>query len=285
MNETAEAMSNNDLFADIDNDWNDVVADTGAQEPAAADTGKAETPAEPAAEPEPKADEPAAADPQPELFTLKNRDETRQVSREELIAMAQKGWDYDAVRDERDQLRTYRAEADPALALVKDYAARMGMDIPQYLDYCREQELKMGGKTETEAKNIVAQEKREASLQAREKAIAAKEQAQTSAEAKAQEAAQARQRNIQDFFKAYPKVDPKDIPREVWNDVLNNGHTLTSAYTMHENRRIQAEMSRLQAELAAEKQNKTNQSLSPGSLGGTSVTDMDEIDRLWAEDD
>ncbi len=45
---------------------------------------------------------------EPELFTLKNRDETRQVTRDELIAMAQKGWDYDNVRQERDQLRQYR---------------------------------------------------------------------------------------------------------------------------------------------------------------------------------
>ena len=78
---------------------------------------------------------------QPETFILKNREETRQLTRDEVIAMAQKGWDYDHIREERDQLRQFRQEADPALQLVKTYAERNGMDIPQYLDFCRKQEL------------------------------------------------------------------------------------------------------------------------------------------------
>ena len=56
------------------------------------------------------------------------------------------------------------------------------------------------------------------------------------------------------------------------------GQTLTNAYTMHENKR-------LQAEIAAMKQNEKNKAKSPGSLGGNSGKEMDEIDRLWAEDD
>ncbi len=54
------------------------------------------------------AGEQTRSQPEEERFTLKNRDETRTVNREELIAMAQKGWDYDNVRRERDQLRQYR---------------------------------------------------------------------------------------------------------------------------------------------------------------------------------
>ena len=276
MGENNEVMSNEVNDMEINNAWDDGEGVSGAPETPAAEP-KAETPP-PAenAEQKPAEGQQAQAD-QPELFTLKNRDETRQVSKEDLIAMAQKGWDYDTVRTERDQLRQYRQEADPALTLVKDYAVRMNMTVPQYLDYCREQELRAGGKTETEAKNIIAQEKREADLTKREQAVEQKEKAQTSAEEKAKQAAQARMQTVQEFTRAYPNVDPKTIPQEVWADAAK-GISLTNAYTMYENRR-------LQAELAAERQNKTNKASAPGSLGGNTVTEADEIDRLWAEDD
>ena len=42
---------------------------------------------------------------------------------------------------------------------------------------------------------------------------------------------------------------------------------------------------RFSAELAAERQNKANLAKTPGSLSGNSVTEADEIDRIWAEDD
>lgn len=261
---------------DIDAEWGDDEGVT-ATDPVetAPETPAAETPAENQQQ-EPSTETQDQAD-QPKMYTLKNRDETRQVSETDLIAMAQKGWDYDTVRTERDQLRQYRSEADPALSLVKGYAARMGMSVPLYLDYCRQQELMSQGMTEQAAKTHIGMEKKDAELTARENALKAQEAAQTSAAARAQEAAANRQKDIQAFYKAYPGVDPKTIPQEVWAAV-SKGETLTVAYTMYENRR-------LQAELAAEKQNKTNQASAPGSLGGNSVTEQDEIDRMWAEDD
>lgn len=275
-NETLEVMEQS-VDADLDAAWGD---DEGTkQDPVETPTeaSKAETTAEPQQKEEaPKQEEPKAAD-QPRMFTLKNRDETRQVSESDLIAMAQKGWDYDTVRQERDQLRQYRGEADPALALVKDYAARMGMTVPQYIDHCRKEELKSKGMTEQQAAYEVQQQNREAALRSREQAVSVKEQQQTSAAQQAQQAAALRRKNIQDFFAVYPNVKPDTIPQEVWAEVAK-GISLTNAYTMHENRR-------LQAELAAERQNKANQASAPGSLGGNNVTEQDELDRIWAEED
>lgn len=271
-----EATGNQDAMLDAIWENDDLPA---AQDPAPeSEPGPGAEPAEQTQEPSTDTNGQPAAD-QPRTFTLKNRDETREVSENDLIAMAQKGWDYDTVREERDQLRQYRSEAEPAYALVKDYAKRAGFgdNIPAYLDFCREQELRQGGKTEAEAKTIVAQEKREADLAKRERVIAEKEQQQTSVARQQEEAAQARQRDIQAFYKIYPGVDPKTIPAEVWAAV-RGGDTLTNAYTMHENRR-------LQAELAAERQNKSNHASAPGSLGGNSVTEKDEIDRIWDDDD
>lgn len=75
--------------------------------------------------PEDAEDQAASAD-QQEMFTLKNRDETRQVGREELIAMAQKGWDYDNVRRERDQLRQYRQAMEQVRATIGENRAHSG---------------------------------------------------------------------------------------------------------------------------------------------------------------
>lgn len=214
---------------------------------------------------------------QPEMFTIKNRDETRNVTRDELISMAQKGWDYDHVREERDQLRQYREQADPALELVKNYAQRNNMSVPEYLDFCRRHELMAKGMNQQDAEQTLRFEKERAELDRRRAELDAVQQQQDSMKQRAMEAQQARQRDIQAFYQAYPGVDPKSIPQEVWAAV-QAGQTLTNAYTMHENKR-------LMAEIAAMKQNEKNKAKSPGSLGGNSGKEMDEIDRLWAEDD
>lgn len=218
---------------------------------------------------------------QPEVFTLKNKIlGDRQVSKDEYDAFAQKGYDYDRVQQERDQLREYKKSAEPAYTAMKEFAKRAGFgeNVAGFLDALREQELRQSGKTETEAKSIVAQEKREANLTAREQAVAAKEQAQTSAEQAEREARERQQKSIADFYQMYPDVKAESIPTEVWDAVFNKGADLTNAYTMYENKR-------LAAELAAERKNKENKASAPGSLSANAVSEQDEIDRIWGEDD
>ena len=220
------------------------------------------------------ADQPAAppAD-QPELFTLRNREEVRQVTREEAIALAQKGWDYDHIRAERDRLKEEWQAAEPALALVRGYAQRNGMTVEAYLDFCRRQELMAGGMSEQAAAERMTLDKERSELERRQARLAEREQEQDSQRRQAQEREQARQRDIQAFYQAYPGVDPKAIPQEVW-DAVRGGQSLTNAYTMHENRR-------LQAELAAERQNKRNSAASPGSLGGEGAESRAQIIEQW----
>lgn len=242
---------------------------TNTEEPAA--DPQQETPTE--QEPGQQADPPAA----PELFTLKNRDETRQVTRDELVAMAQKGWDYDTVRQERDQLRQYKQEADPAFEIIKGYAERNNMTVPDYLDFCRKQELMRGGMDEKAADQTLQMEKRKADLDAQEARINADKLQRDSLLQQAKERHEAQQKDMNAFLKAYPDVKAENIPKEVWAQVAQ-GDSLVNAYTMNENKR-------LAAELAAERQNKANREKSPGSLGANSGAEMDEIDRIWAEDD
>lgn len=158
---------------------------------------------------------------QPELFTLKNRDETRQVTRQELIAMAQKGWDYDHVRQERDQLRQYRQVMEQVRAPIRA--------VP---------------KAEELSRRVKADAQRQ---------------------------------DMERFLQAYPAVKADSIPREVWGQVAK-GVPLVSAYAMHENQRL-----RLQ--LSAQRQDQLNRARTPGALGRSVGSEMDELDRMWNEEE
>ena len=275
MNETNETPILDD---DLDAAWADEAPEAQEPEPPQAHPApEAPQAAEPPAAPEEQEEKPAEAD-QPELFTLKNRDETRQVTREELISMAQKGWDYDTVRQERDQLRQYREEADPALLMVRGYAERSGMTVEQYLDLCRRQELLSQGVNEQTADAQIRLEKQQTILEAQTRAAQEARQRQEAEAQKAQEAQAARRKDMEDFMAAHPGVKGADIPNEVWAQVAE-GKSMSTAYAEYENKQ-------LKAELAAERQNKANAQRSPGSLTNPQGEDIrSELDKIWYSDD
>lgn len=227
--------------------------------------------------PEKPKGEPAAEGASDELFTLKNRDERRQVNRRELIAMAQKGWDYDTVRAERDQLRQYRQETGPALERVKANARRSGMTVPEYLDFCRKQDLMRGGLDERTAAQTLRMEKQKDDLDARQARLDAQARQGNDLLRQARARQEARRQDMERFVQTYPEVKAESIPREVWVQVAR-GVPLVSAYAIHENRQ-------LKVELAAERQNRANRLRTPGTLGANSGAELDEMDRMWNEED
>ena len=88
---------------------------------------------------------------------------------------------------------------------------------------------------------------------------------------------QARAREMERFLTLYPEVQAADIPREVWQQTAA-GVPLVTAYAMHENQQ-------LKMQLAAERQDKLNRQRTPGGLGANSGNELDELDRMWNEDD
>lgn len=230
-------------------------------------------------------DQTETAPAEPEQFVLKNRDETRSVSRDEVIAMAQKGWDYDTVRQERDQLREYRDNADPALTIVRAFAEKSGMTVEQYVDFARKQELLSQGVNEQTADAQISVEKQQAAMKAQQEAQAAEEKRQadeTAKQAQAQQAeakaAEARQNDMRRFLARYPDVKPESIPNEVWKTV-SEGESLTAAYTLYRNKQ-------LEADLSAERKNRENTQKSIGSQqsAGAETTD-DLISKYWNENE
>jgi hypothetical protein len=97
-------------------------------------------------------------------------------------------------------------------------------------------------------------------------------------EADAQRQEDQRQRaDLERFLQVYPDVQAEAIPLEVWRQVAR-GESLVSAYALHENRQ-------LRAQLAAERQDRSNRQRTPGGLGYNISAELDEIDRMWREDD
>lgn len=254
-------------------------AATGTQQPADQQEPPAEQQEAPAVD-QPAA-EPVAG---PELFTIKNRDETRQVTREELVAMAQKGWDYDTVRQERDQLRQYRDENRQAVEFLTGIARKNGMDVKGYLEEIQKRELMQTGMSEAEASRELQMRQREEQVRKGQAELEAQRQKENAAQQQSSEKEGRIRSDVAGFLKAYPQVKPADIPKQVW-DRVNQGETLVAAYAQHDAAQQKAEVDRLKAEVAALQQNKSNAQRTPGSLGGNSGTELDEIDRLWNDDD
>lgn len=257
------------------------------------DDGEPDEPAEAADEADQPKDEEAAGkdegpkghEEQPEpkqeetFLTLKHMDQVRHVTREEAQALAQKGMDYDRIREERDQLKTYEREHKAAVDLVESYARRLNMQVGEYLDYCRQQELMQGGMAEGDAKKTVQMERREADLAQREQALQAEQQRRES-EQRVQDEARARlDRDVKEFMRVFPGVKASDVPKEVFQAAQKDGIGLVAAYAMHKAKAAESA-------LEAERTNADNRARSTGSLQkseGAKPKIQDEFLRDWYE--
>ena len=240
--------------------------DTATEEEAnPAETEAVETPAE--AKTETKESEEAN-----HSFVLKYMGEEKEFSREDTIALAQKGMDYDRVKDklsEANQLAESNAEA---AEFVKFMADSMGVDPAEFMLSAKAGSLsKKEGISLEEAKGRLRLEAREKSIAAREKALEEK----AKAEKQESDAQAQRLQQLTDFMKAYPTVKAADIPQEVFQKAHKEGIPLVAAYAMHE-------AAAAKAELETARQNAENAKASVGSAStsGKHQT-VDEFDASW----
>lgn len=199
---------------------------------AAADQPAAEEPkAEPEATPETTGTEPkepeapaegAASEP---TWDVKYMDGQRTMSAKEITPeLLQKGLDYDRVRDKYDASK-------PVMDMIRSFAEKAGMSIPDYTAYLRAKTKEAEGLSEEEAKRAIDLEDREAKVAAAEEA-ANREQAGKKA---AEERIQA---EVAEFRQAFPEIaeraakDGSVIPKEVW-DSVREGKSLTAAYARY----------------------------------------------------
>lgn len=238
-----------------------------ATEPETDAEGEAtETATEPETQPEPT--------PEPETFTLKHLGEERTVGRDEVIALAQQGMDYARIRD---KLTESTSKYDELYNWMKQLAGNRSIE-----DFMFNVEVERA-KAMYGLDNNMARERVKLDRERREFEAERKRAEDSKKSAEAQQTAQNNIRTEYDaFVKAYPEVaskyltDKSVIPDEVWADV-RNGKSLTEAYSKYSAKKEisdakkaaadkDAEISRLKAELEAEKQNKKNKSRSSGSM-------------------
>lgn len=203
-------------------------------------------------------------------FTLKHLDEVKEVGRDEVVELAQKGLDYDRVKQQLTEARENVTKNSQYEAFLKELAESSGNTVEELID-------------STRARMLVAKEEGlsyenalERVRDAKPKAVEApKEEPPAKAEPPKDDGAAARQQSFLRFAKEYPDVKPSDIPVEVWTAFSAGEGDLAGLYALHENKKLREENKAL-------KQNDKNKSRSTGSQKSAgSKSDKDSFDALW----
>lgn len=294
----AEDM-NTAFTADAD-DWSDITADSFADieddVQGAPDTETQSNDAAPeieqndggqdadAAQPGENEEQQAQTDGQ--LFELKHLGETKNVNRDEVVTLAQKGMDYDRVTEKNTQLETQVSEQKQQLAQLTEHenalqelAKQSGTTVEELVEnmLIAVTKSKYGIDDDGMALERVKLDRERRALDQERAALAPQKQEQE------QQAANEKWRGecFDAFAKAYPDVDPASIPNGVW-EAFNRGETLVSAYARERNKALEAEIARMKSEQETRDRNAANAARSTGSQSSAGKTGSDEaFDALW----
>ena len=290
---------NTAFTADAD-DWSDITADsfTDVEDDAqgAPDTETQSNDAAPeieqndggqdadAAQPGENEEQQAQTDGQ--LFELKHLGETKNVNRNEVVTLAQKGMDYDRVTEKNTQLENQVSEQKQQLAQLTEHenalqelAKQSGTTVEELVEnmLIAVTKSKYGIDDDGMALERVRLDRERRALDQERAALATKNQEQE------QQAANEKWRGecFEAFAKAYPDVDPASIPNGVW-EAFNRGETLVSAYARERNKALEAEIARMKSEQETRDRNAANAARSTGSQSSAGKTGSDEaFDALW----
>lgn len=208
-------------------------------------------------------------------FTLKHFEDVRTVGRDEVIALAQKGMDYDRVKSKLDEKDSKEAKA---YSFLEELAKENGSSVEDFMDGARATVLAKREGIEYDA----ALQK--VKLQNREKAIEEQEHKLKTTAANEQAEAERKERIRQDaqaFQKAYPGIAFSDVPREVWEKV-EGGMSLLNAYGIYDMKKQQEKLEADRAAFETAKKEAENSKKSTGSVNSSSSKEKsDPFDDLW----
>ena len=220
-------------------------------------------------QPETQAEEPAD-----QRFTLKHLGEIREVSRDEVIELAQKGMDYDRKTQKLgDQIAEYEE-------FLTELAQPTGLSIPQLMDSVRAHVLqeneKAAGREITEAEALLRVQQARA-----DKKKAAEDEAQAEAQREQAAAEQRRHTMLSDFANARPDVKATDIPKSVWDEAGRTGD-LIGAFAKYENVALRKEKTEYERRISTFEKNAKNAQRSTGSRKSAGkATEQSAFDALW----
>lgn len=221
-------------------------------------------------EPEETEEKEESKEPDP-TFTLKHLDEVREVNRDEVVELAQKGMDYDRIRSERDSIKPRLEELETFLKriagdqsiedLIDSTLAKLDVADAEKrgeeLDEVEQFKKLRMERVKREAKNPPPEQKPEPTEDEKEKARLSK--------------------SIQRFIKEYPDVKATDVPPEVWKDYREHRADLLECYQLYENKKLKDELKSL-------KQNQKNKERSTGSKKSAGKKTVDKWFDGWPDD-
>ena len=209
-------------------------------------------------------------------FTLKVNSQTREVGLQEMTELAQKGADYDRVKDqvktERQISQGLREQLDkqqPCMDVLTAAAEKAGVSLEDFLEQIEVNLLTQEGYSEREAKLELRARRAEAKNTAQQKQEEANEQ-------KGEDPQERINTEISEFQQAFPSVRLTDEQLEKMMPDVQSGMTLTNAYLKLENARLQAELEAQKKQEATAEKNRRNRVSSPRSQrdsGGKSAAD------------
>ena len=206
-----------------------------------------------------------------QTFTLKHLDEVREVNRDEVVELAQKGMDYDRIRSERDSIKPRLEELETFLKriagdqsiedLIDSTIAKLDVADAEKrgeeLDEVEQFKKLRIERVKREAKNPPPEPKPEQTEEEKEKARLSQ--------------------SIQKFIKEYPNVKATDVPPEVWKDYREHRADLLECYQLYENKKLKDELKSL-------KQNQKNKERSTGSKKSAGKKAVDHWFDGWPDD-
>lgn len=258
---------------DIDDDAEDV--SEGEEEPDEAETAADDTDDEAAT------NEPEKGTEDEQTFTLKVNKEERKVTLEEMTALAQKGADYDRVKENyaksQQTIQDMQAKLDEhqsTLDILKSVAEKSGTTLEELAESIYINVRKSAGASEDAAREELKSAKLEKELNSYKESQ--KKQPEDDADSRAK-------REMEEFQKEYPDVQlTSELIKNLTADI-QNGMSLSAAYRKLERSQANAKIAELEAKLAAKAQNDKNKSRSPGSQkdsgGRRTRSDYDDFER------
>lgn len=267
----------------IDDSADDDTAHEPAEEPESdEDDSEDKEPTDPDEGAEESKEEPESGNGE-QMFTLKVNKEEKQVTLDEMTALAQKGADYDRVKENytksQQNVQDLQAKLDAlnahqsALDILTMVAEKSGASIDQLAESIYVNLRKSAGASEDAAREELKSAKLERELNSYK---AQKKQTEDDADSRAK-------RDMDAFQQEYPDVQlTRDLIQKLTADI-QNGMSLSAAYRKFERAQETAKIAELERKLAAKAQNDKNKKQSPGSQkdsgGRRTRSDYEEFER------
>lgn len=221
-----------------------------------------------------------------QTFTLKVNKEERTVTLEEMTVLAQKGADYDRVKEQNTKhqqtIEDLRSKLEgvssqqAVLDILDTIAQKSGSTLEQLAESLYINFRKSAGASE----DVAREELKSARL---EKELNGYKAKQTQQQEQDKNSESRVRRDVEEFRREYPSVE---ITEELVNKLapdIQNGMSLSAAYRKYEKAQDSAKIAELERKLAAKAQNDKNKKRSPGSQtdsgGRSSKSDYDVFEK------